>query len=755
MKKFLLTVICAMTALFGMAQNERTYNEKYVVAVGESADAGNFSAPKDGVITLTENADGTVNFLFKDFVFDLVTYEMPVGNLEVKNVSLIKFQDGLDYFGEEGTFEGGTLDGISYEIGGKLNDVKLYCGIEITMDEGQAIFVLIGSDDFSQPTPRGKVYTEPLVVTANGEPSEPVLIDVTVIDNGDGTINFELKNFTFVMEGNEVGVGNIVLEDLRTVRGEDGLKHFSYNGPLVITEGDKEDVPMWMGPMLGELPLVLQGKMNSNKLYVTIDIDMQESIMQQMVNVQVGTDDFPTVRSKVYTDKLIVTIDGESSEPQDANVKVEDNGDGTVNIELTNFILGGGTFAIPVGNIRVENLYTVVGEDGLKHISFVGPITIQPGDVEGVEEWYGPQFGPIPVALEGKMDDNKLFVNIDINFMSQIVNVQFGTDDSPVADVTTYKELLLINVNGTVTNPQVTDIDVIDNGDGTINFALKNFILEQDGMKVGVGNIALEKLTTELGEDGMKHFSFDGNLAITAGDPQVSDMWIGPDLGEIPVVLRGKLNDEQLYVTIDVNMGMEVRIFLCPARIYTDQLVVSINEQPLEPQRTDVTVADNEDGSINFLLKNFTLDQEGTKLGVGNIFIQNLPTTMGEDGLKHFSYSGTLAITSGDPEISEIWAGPEFGEIPLTLRGKMNNDKLYVTIDINIGMVVFAQFGTDDFNVGTTGDTNGDGIVDGVDAQFILNIMAIESYDEKADVNKDGFVDGVDYQQVLNIMSVQ
>ena len=56
---------------------------------------------------------------------------------------------------------------------------------------------------------------------------------------------------------------------------------------------------------------------------------------------------------------------------------------------------------------------------------------------------------------------------------------------------------------------------------------------------------------------------------------------------------------------------------------------------------------------------------------------------------------------------------------------------------------------------GIAGDVNGDGYVDGGDAQQILNVMSVDGYDTKCDVNKDGFVDGGDYQQVLNIMSAQ
>ena len=200
-----------------------------------------------------------------------------------------------------------------------MKDTKLYATINIDMSTlGQSISVEVGTDDF--PTPVGKAYTEPLIVTINGNSSEPQDANVIVQDNGDGTINFVLKNFILVIGEEEMAVGNICVENIAVEEGDDGLKHFAYNGGTVLQEGDLEGVE-WMGPFIntlcgGEVPLDLRGKMNDDKLYVTIDIDLQ-SIMQQIVYVQLGTDDFPP-----------------------AGVLGDANGDGEVDIADVTYILG-------------------------------------------------------------------------------------------------------------------------------------------------------------------------------------------------------------------------------------------------------------------------------------------------------------------------------------------------------------------------------------------------------------------------------
>ena len=127
---------------------------------------------------------------------------------------------------------------------------------------------------------------------------------------------------------------------------------------------------MWTGPYLGEIPLKLQGKMNDEKLFVTIDIDMQ--MLGQVIQVELGTDDFASA-GKVYTEQLLVTINNETSEPQTAEITVVDNGNGTINFVLQNFILISGEEQMPIGNVSVENIPVTEGADGLQYFTFEGP----------------------------------------------------------------------------------------------------------------------------------------------------------------------------------------------------------------------------------------------------------------------------------------------------------------------------------------------------------------------------------------------
>jgi hypothetical protein len=86
------------------------------------------------------------------------------------------------------------------------------------------------------------------------------------------------------------------------------------------------------------------------------------------------------------------------------------------------------------------------------------------------------------------------------------------------------------------------------------------------------------------------------------------------------------------------------------------------------------------------------------------------------------------------------------------LNGKMNSDKLFVTIDIELaGQVIHVQLGTDDFAI--AGDMNGDKKVDVADADYILNLIAGSKYSEMADFNKDNKIDVADLDYILNIIA--
>lgn len=126
-----------------------------------------------------------------------------------------------------------------------------------------------------------KNYTDVLQVIINGQnaASQEATIQVEKVE--DGTYVLSLKNFML----GEIAVGNIVLTDI-AVNEVDGIMNFAIKQNILISEGDDAS-QMWLGPMLGEVPVDLKGMMTADKLYCTIDIDMS-AILGQVIKVIFG-----------------------------------------------------------------------------------------------------------------------------------------------------------------------------------------------------------------------------------------------------------------------------------------------------------------------------------------------------------------------------------------------------------------------------------------------------------------------------------
>ena len=128
-----------------------------------------------------------------------------------------------------------------------------------------------------------KTYTDVLQVIINGQGATPQDATIQVEKVAGGTYNLSLKNF--MLDG--VAVGNIVITDI-SVDEANGIKSFSTKQNINITEGEDAS-QSWIGPMLGEVPVDLKGKMTADKLYCTIDIDMS-AMLGQVINVLFGSD---------------------------------------------------------------------------------------------------------------------------------------------------------------------------------------------------------------------------------------------------------------------------------------------------------------------------------------------------------------------------------------------------------------------------------------------------------------------------------
>lgn len=282
-------------------------------------------------------------------------------------------------------------------------------------------------------TAQTKTYTDNLTVSVNGETSAPQQTTINVEKSSDGTYTLSLNNFILASdEGDPMPVGNIVVPGITTT-GNNGIKNFTTKQTVPLTEGDSDIADFWLASMLKEITVDLNGKMTDGSLYCTISIDLTET-MGQVIDVVFGKD-IKATRS--YEDDLVVTINGNSSAPQQTTINVDEKTDGTYTLSLNNFMLVDTESTIPVGNIVIHNI-AAEEADGVKNFAVKQNINIVEGDIEA-DYWMGPMIGEVPVDMTGKMTDNKLYCNIDIDMtasLNQTINVKFGREDlSGIEDI--------------------------------------------------------------------------------------------------------------------------------------------------------------------------------------------------------------------------------------------------------------------------------------------------------------------------------
>ena len=448
-------------------------------------------------------------------------------------------------------------------------------------------------------------------------------------------------------------------------------------------------------------------------------------------------------------------------------------------------ITGPNGTALNLGEVQLNPVTITTGEDGLYYVSYDGTYDFDTSNVPGT---IAESFKNVPVKLEGKFIEGKLYAVFTAaitltrgsSTSKLLVTVKIGQDNIPTTKI--YTEPLVVTINGESTPSQQADIEVVDKKNGTIDFKLKNFILVMGENQMPIGNIALSDIAVTESEDGLKHFSYNDYIFIQPGDLEgySEEDWYGPfitvlDENEnplgIPIVLNGVMNDENLYVTIDIDMvntglGQMIHVTLGSKYLngidYTESYTVSVNgDTPSEPEDVVITIDENSDNTIDFVLRNFSFNINGSTITIDEFSIDDITTQEGDGELINFYKEGTLSIpTNGLPsEFKMLIAAGVFDNVPFTIDGKYTSDKLFATINLDVAsQKIDIVVGTDDFVVNVKGDNNGDGEVNLADAQTILGLMARDadvSENPAADVNGDNEINLADYQTVLGLMAQQ
>lgn len=120
-------------------------------------------------------------------------------------------------------------------------------------------------------------FTNPLTVSINGETTAPQTTTIQLIKEVDGSYSFALNNFRLISGESVNPVGNIKLTNL-DVDGDT----YTANQAIVIENGTLDDVDFWLGPALGDVPVVLTAVRDGDNMTADIDIDMTNVLGQSI-----------------------------------------------------------------------------------------------------------------------------------------------------------------------------------------------------------------------------------------------------------------------------------------------------------------------------------------------------------------------------------------------------------------------------------------------------------------------------------------
>ncbi len=133
---------------------------------------------------------------------------------------------------------------------------------------------------------RATDYDVPLTITVNGVSVEQNGNISVVVDNN-GLYDLTVKNFMLQSTDGPMGVGNVEVKGIKPIQ-EGNATLLLTNQAITITAGDDPSVSFWMGPMIGEIPVDLRGKIVNGNLRCYLDINLEA--LEQVIQVAIGGD---------------------------------------------------------------------------------------------------------------------------------------------------------------------------------------------------------------------------------------------------------------------------------------------------------------------------------------------------------------------------------------------------------------------------------------------------------------------------------
>lgn len=125
---------------------------------------------------------------------------------------------------------------------------------------------------------------------------------------------------------------------------------------------------------------------------------------------------------------------------------------------------------------------------------------------------------------------------------------------------------------------------------------------------------------------------------------------------------------------------------------YTENLVITINGNSVDPIKQGVFMKEVTPGFYNLSIKDFELKDPNTYLLIGDIVLENVPAKNVNGQLQYEKYQETI-ITSENPDAF----GPDLGKLPISFKGRTINGRLWASLQIDmrstLGQMIIVTIG--------------------------------------------------------------
>ena len=251
----------------------------------------------------------------------------------------------------------------------------------------------------------GTPYAGYLNIEKAGEPlAYNQAANIEIAETGEGVCTFMLPDFKFM----GLSLGDIVVENVSIIEGEDGVKTYSGSTP--------EDGDLVLVPNMITASVSLSGTIDASG---NCDFDINVLWKEQSLPISVTfTTEMVGTDYEGYLNVSSEALGGQLVDNQWDAIRIAQTSDNTCTFMLNDLTLSILGSDITLGDIVVDNV-NVVETDGVKHYN---------GTAEGLQL----VVGPVNVEVEGTIDANNICdFKIDVDWNGVPINVTFTTNEIP------------------------------------------------------------------------------------------------------------------------------------------------------------------------------------------------------------------------------------------------------------------------------------------------------------------------------------